>query len=570
MTAKQWARERLQAFSAGPLWWTLIGVQVLLIIGVTISELDIGITIGDDDTTDVAMAAIPPAASGDGSEGSDGSTEVAGAGSSDGSSGGDSILGAGVFAANCASCHGASGEGGIGPMLAGQSLDSAAVADVVDTGRGLMPSFASMLSAEEVAAVAAYVSGLGSGSDPTANPTTTLDDAAESAAAAGGGSVSGSRVFAANCASCHGGSGQGGVGPALAGRSLSSSAVRSVVGSGRGLMPSFASTLSAEEVAAVAAYVSSLGSGTAAGPSTTVNDSTGSTSVGDGDSTGGGSASGSRVFASNCAACHGASGQGGIGPTLAGRSLTVSSVTNVVGSGRGLMPSFSSTLSAEEVAAVAAYVSSLGSGAAVGPTTTVNDTTASTSAGGGSTGGGSASGSTVFASNCAACHGASGQGGIGPTLAGRSLSVSAVSDVVGSGRGMMPSFSSTLSAEEVAAVAAYVSGLGSGSGSGSGPGTTTGTTAPPRPSSPQETFTIFCSGCHGADGRGTANGPYILDRGDKVFRTVRRGDDPMPSFSPDVISDADLRALMDYIISLDPDNDDDDDDDRSGSNSGSG
>jgi mono/diheme cytochrome c family protein len=465
----------LAAFVTGPLWWMLVGIQVLLIVGVTISELDIGITVGSEETGDVAMAALPPVGEGGSAAASAGVGDGGnGATGGDSATGGDVAAGATVFASNCAACHGPSGEGGVGPALTGRSLGSGVVSSVVQSGRGLMPSFASTLSSDEIAAVAAYVSGLGSESDPGADPGEAgSGTATDTAGGSAGGSVSGRAVFASNCAACHGASGQGGVGPALAGRSLSSGVVSSVVGSGRGLMPSFASTLSSEEVAAVAAYVSGLGGG----------------------------------------------------------SGSVSGATTDPGSG------------------TAAGTTGGEAGAATGGAT-----------------GGSVSGSVVFASNCAACHGPAGEGGIGPTLAGRSLSSGVVSSVVGSGRGLMPSFASTLSSEEVAAVAVYVSGLGTGSSSGSG-----GTQPPPpapQLSGPAEVFSFYCAACHGADGRGTALAPYILDRGDHVFKTVRRGDDPMPSFSPDVISDAELRALADYIAGLDPDNDDDED--RSGSNSGSG
>lgn len=73
----------------------------------------------------------------------------------------EASLGAVVFAARCAGCHGAEGEGGYGPALAGGVVVSSypEVADqiaVVEAGSGSMPGFADQLSPEEIEAVVAY------------------------------------------------------------------------------------------------------------------------------------------------------------------------------------------------------------------------------------------------------------------------------------------------------------------------------------------------------------------------------------------------------------------------------
>jgi mono/diheme cytochrome c family protein len=66
------------------------------------------------------------------------------------------VAGAEVFAANCASCHGRDGGGGIGPNL--QDVDDTAlVVTTVSNGRGSMPSFGSRLDEAEIEAVADYV-----------------------------------------------------------------------------------------------------------------------------------------------------------------------------------------------------------------------------------------------------------------------------------------------------------------------------------------------------------------------------------------------------------------------------
>ena len=60
----------------------------------------------------------------------------------------------------CIFCHGGDGSGGIGPRLAGKVVvkypDPADQIAVVTNGRRGMPSFATKLSAEEIAAVVEY------------------------------------------------------------------------------------------------------------------------------------------------------------------------------------------------------------------------------------------------------------------------------------------------------------------------------------------------------------------------------------------------------------------------------
>ena len=79
-----------------------------------------------------------------------------------GSGSGEAVVGADVFSANCASCHGPDGDGGVGPQLSGGAVvesvgDPAAIAVVVTDGRGGMPSYSGRLSTEEIDAVAKYV-----------------------------------------------------------------------------------------------------------------------------------------------------------------------------------------------------------------------------------------------------------------------------------------------------------------------------------------------------------------------------------------------------------------------------
>jgi mono/diheme cytochrome c family protein len=71
----------------------------------------------------------------------------------------NAVDGAMVFQnSGCGGCHGANGEGGIGPALAGNAnlADAHAVVDQILHGGGGMPPFA-QLTDEEIAAVAEFI-----------------------------------------------------------------------------------------------------------------------------------------------------------------------------------------------------------------------------------------------------------------------------------------------------------------------------------------------------------------------------------------------------------------------------
>ena len=69
---------------------------------------------------------------------------------------GSNIDAAALYSADCASCHGVNGEGGIGPDLRGIT-DATLVETQVKNGGGSMPAFGDKLSAEEISALATYV-----------------------------------------------------------------------------------------------------------------------------------------------------------------------------------------------------------------------------------------------------------------------------------------------------------------------------------------------------------------------------------------------------------------------------
>lgn len=117
----------------------------------------------------------------------------------------------------------------------------------------------------------------------------------------------GKKLFTANCANCHGTNGLGieGAGPSLAG--VGAAAVDFQMGTGR--MPMAAPDVQApgnirvkfsdEEIAAVAAYVATLGAGPAIPPEKYTDGSKGDPGKG------------GEIFRVNCAMCHSSAGVGG-------------------------------------------------------------------------------------------------------------------------------------------------------------------------------------------------------------------------------------------------------------------
>jgi cytochrome c553 len=74
---------------------------------------------------------------------------------------GDPVAGKVVFTTNCGSCHvleDAGTSGSIGPNLDESQPDAALVVDRVTNGQGVMPPFEGVLTEQQIADVAAYVS----------------------------------------------------------------------------------------------------------------------------------------------------------------------------------------------------------------------------------------------------------------------------------------------------------------------------------------------------------------------------------------------------------------------------
>jgi cbb3-type cytochrome c oxidase subunit III len=285
-----------------------------------------------------------------------------------------------IFRLNCAACHQTTGQGG-GPYppLAGNpdvnQVDSANLIQTVLNGRtgpitvngtqygGNMPSWRGQLSDAEIAAVLTYVRTAWHNSAPAVS-----DD--QVAAARTPEALSGSQLFATKCSTCHQSAGQGtDIYPPLAGNPVVTasdpSAMIAVIVNGRtgpitvngktfnNRMPTWGGQLTAANIAAVATYVRSAW-GNNASPVTEQEVAAAGSPVS--------VQVGAAVYAKNCAVCHQANGEGGIGPALAGNPhVNIADPTKMLTTilqGRNQMPSWRGQLSASDIAAVATFVRS--------------------------------------------------------------------------------------------------------------------------------------------------------------------------------------------------------------------
>ncbi len=188
-----------------------------------------------------------------------------------------------------------------------------------------------------------------------------------------------------------------------------------------------------------------VGTGT---PTTTTTTATTTTSTTTTTTAPGGTVSGGAVYAAYCAACHGASGEGGIGPSLQASTVSLSQMVSIVKNGVGSMPGFGGSLSQAEIDAVSSYSVRLQRPS--GETTTTSSTTSTTLAPGAAV-----DAVAVYSANCAICHGASGEGDSGPSLQTSTVSFSEMVSIVTDGVGEMPGFAGALSEDEIQAVSQF-------------------------------------------------------------------------------------------------------------------
>ena len=260
---------------------------------------------------------------------------------------------------------------------------------------------------------------------------------------------------------------------------------------------------------------------------------------------------------SACATCHGAGAEGAQGgPALVHTPLSLSDVTGLVRRGTVNMPSFSEQqVSDQDLQDMYAWWQSPTAAQSTEPGVCVDACAAPATAEGAGFGPAPTDAGTQNPwpqSPCAGCHGASAEGGIGPALAGTSLSLAEFQAVVRQGPGSMPAYSAADLSDQ--AVQALFGAL----------------QAPPAPAvtlppaataaAPAATSTAAvqqhpwlqagCAGCHGRRAEG-GTGPTLAGEDweyEKYVRKVREGDNGMPAFSVSQLSDAEMRIIYDWIL----------------------
>jgi mono/diheme cytochrome c family protein len=205
----------------------------------------------------------------------------------------------------------------------------------------------------------------------------------------------------------------------------------------------------------------------------------------------GNAVAGKETFTQYCSICHGTGAKGFIGPNIAGIDWTVPGLHAIVRGGLGgygSMPAFNAeVVTDKKIADIAAYLAGLPPAtaaisattpqttavAAPAPTSMIASTDAASSPIPASSAsptaqpvsaaaGNSARGHQIYTANCAACHGASAQGGIGPSLRAeknRKDTAAAIAWIKNPQPPMPKLYPSVLSEKDVEDVAAYVESL---------------------------------------------------------------------------------------------------------------
>ncbi len=354
-----------------------------------------------------------------------------------------------IYFQQCAPCHGVSGEGGVGPSLTDSTMSDAELLVIIRDGSPIMPGYGPTLTPEQIDALVAYSAGFVD--RDTEPPDTSTGDV-----------EAGAIVYSEQCASCHGADGEGGAGPALQTSSTPQPDQFQIIRDGERGMPAFGLALSEEELEAVTAFSVSLQEAAPDQPQLSPVQL------------------GARVYADNCASCHGADAGGGAGPDLRATSLTGDELAGVVSHGRGTMPGFAGRLEADDIGAVVVLLQELAAMPDTDPPP--------------SDGSPIAQGAKLFTENCSGCHGPDASGGVGPALKTSTLTGDEMQAIVRNGSGAMPGFSVILSDADTNTIVAYLEATKSAA--------TDGGVTPSPSAVGEEIFLASCATCHMLDGSG--------------------------------------------------------------------
>jgi len=315
-----------------------------------------------------------------------------------------------LFAINCSGCHGQ------GVTYSG---DDKALKSLISAGNHTktMPPMAGTVSDADLNTLAAYVA------DPAGTP-------------------AGKDLFGKYCATCH-----GQTVPKAASKAAALDAISK--GGGHETMPEWGKVLTPQQLDALVAYTLAASQGT-------------------------GAAAGEKLFAANCASCHGRFGEGGPNPARPSTAIqpissaeflkprdnvTLHAIISQGQLDQG-MPAFGSAnggqLSDDDIDAIIAFMREWETNppVAVAPTATPVATSQP-----------SLNGAQLFVGVCARCHGDQGQGGQGPALntaqAQAGFDDAALADIITKGRDgtVMIGWGAILTPDQVQQLVKYVRGL---------------------------------------------------------------------------------------------------------------
>lgn len=173
---------------------------------------------------------------------------------------------------------------------------------------------------------------------------------------------------------------------------------------------------------------------------------------------------------SSCGACHGAKGEGALGPALsgaafAGKYATPDKLAEVIrkGTSKGMPPYAEDKLSKSDLESLVAFIQSLSQATGSSPSK-AEPATAKAPASQAAVSANASAGQAVYEKNaCAACHGPRGEGAMGPALSGAEFTreyatTDKLMDVVrkGSGKVMSPFGEDKISQADMENLVAYL------------------------------------------------------------------------------------------------------------------